>query len=409
MRGKGEGSVYQQKDGLWAVAIELPSHDGSRRRKVIRRKQKTAVVKELDRLKSELAKHGDIITDSINVETWFTYWLDNIAAKRVAPSSLKSYRNQLLKHVTPYLGARKRLDKITPHHLRGLEAHYLERGFASAHAAQAFAVVKLSLKDALKEGRITTNPADLVAAPRIKKTEQQALTAPEAITVLEHAATDPLGACWAVSILTGARRNEVLGLEVDRVTDHIDFSWQLARLDVDDDGNPVAPADYETRPLPGETGPRRYFWTRPKSSRGWRIIPLVDPLKSILERHIASMEPNRYGLMFVTPRGKPISPDQHSKNWRKLLAQAGIDGDIVLHGARHTAVDLLYAAGVPEDLIQEIIGHSSRGMTRSYKTRGNSERLKAAMQQMSAQVTRQPVDPDAGAVAALVNPKQIEA
>lgn len=393
MRGKGEGSVYQQKDGLWAVAIELPSHDGRRRRKVIRRKEKRAVLQELHRLRKHLEQHGDVRTDSINVETWFTYWLDSIVRPRRAPATYTSYRNQLVNNIIPYLGAEKRLDKITPQNLRGLEAHYLEQGFSSAHAAHAFAVVKRSLKDAVKEGRIPANPADIVDAPRIKKIEQQALTAPEAITVLEHAANDPLGACWAVSILTGARRNEVLGLEVDRVTDHIDFSWQIARLDVDDKGRPVAPADYETRELPNQDGKRRYFWTRPKSSRGWRIIPLVDPLKSILERHIATMEPNPYGLMFVSATGKPLSPDQHSKNWRKLLADAGIEGDIVLHGARHTAVDLLYAAGVPEDLIQEIVGHSSRGMTRSYKTRGNSERLTAAMQQMSALVMPPQIQP----------------
>lgn len=392
VRGKGEGSVYQQKDGLWAVAIELPTHDGTRRRKVIRRKAKADVLRELHRLRRQLEKSGDILTDSINVETWFTYWLENIVKTRRAPATYKSYRGQLVNHVIPYLGPRKRLDKITPQNLRGLEAHYLEQGFASAHAAHAFAVVKRSLKDAVKEGRIPSNPADIVDAPRIKKTEQQALTTTEAITVLEHAAPRRDGACWAVSILTGARRNEVLGLEIDRVTDHIDFSWQIARLDVDDKGRPVAPADYETRELPRQDGPRRYFWTRPKSSRGWRVIPLVDPLKSILERHIATMEPNPYGLMFVNARGKPLSPDQHSKNWRKLLADAGIKGDIVLHGARHTAVDLHYMAGTPEDLIQEIIGHSSRSMTRSYKTRGNSDRLRAAMQQMSAQVTRQPIE-----------------
>ncbi len=394
MRGKGEGSVYQQKDGLWAVAIELPPHDGNRRRKVIRRKEKRAVLQELHRLRKHLEQHGDVHTDSINVETWFTYWLESIVKKRRAPATYKSYRSQLVNHVIPYLGPRKRLDKITPQNLRALEAHYHEKGFASSHARHAFAVVKLSLKDALKEGRINVNPADLVDAPRIKKTEQQALTANEAIAVLEHAAADPLGACWAISILTGARRNEVLGLEVDRVNDHhIDFSWQITRLDVDEQGKPVAPADYEARELPRQDGPRRYFWTRPKSSRGWRIIPLVDPLKSILERHIAAMEPNPYGLVFVNAKGRPLSPDQHSKNWRKLLADAGIDGDIVLHGARHTAVDLLYAAGVPEDLIQEIVGHASRGMTRSYKTRGNSERLTAAMKQMSALVTPQQIEP----------------
>jgi hypothetical protein len=46
-------------------------------------------------------------------------------------------------------------------------------------------------------------------------------------------------------------------------------------------------------------------------------------------------------------------------------------------------VDLLYAAKVPEDLIMEIVGHSTRVVTRGYKSAGNLERREAAMRQLS--------------------------
>ncbi len=40
-RGKGEGSIYKQADGLWAAAITLPPGPGGKqRRKVVRRKSK---------------------------------------------------------------------------------------------------------------------------------------------------------------------------------------------------------------------------------------------------------------------------------------------------------------------------------------------------------------------------------
>jgi integrase len=70
--------------------------------------------------------------------------------------------------------------------------------------------------------------------------------------------------------------------------------------------------------------------------------------------------------------------------WAAALASSGItDKKVRLHDARHTTVDLLYAAGITEDLIMEIVGHSTRGVTRGYKSRENLQRREAAMKQLS--------------------------
>lgn len=63
---------------------------------------------------------------------------------------------------------------------------------------------------------------------------------------------------------------------------------------------------------------------------------------------------------------------------------AGIEKEVRLHGLRHTAVDLMLEAGVPIDVIKEIVGHSSRAMSVAYKSRGNDPRLRDAMTQMAA-------------------------
>lgn len=373
--------VYQRGDGKWVGVVELPARDGKRRRKPVVRSTEAAAVRARGQLLDQLARRGDIHTESMSAATWFAYWLDQIIAKDVAPATRDAYAKDVKNHLIPYLGARTRLDRITPTKVRGLEAYMLDKGLSSGTANGAFSTLRRSLRDAHREGRIETNPCMMVQPPRVRTAERDALTVDEAITVLQHAATDRLGAAWAVAILTGARRNEILGLERDRITDHIDFSWQLAHLKVDDQGQPIAPADYETRHVEG-----RYFLTRPKSKAGWRVVPLVEPLKSILHRHLATPGTPDEGLIFRGLKGGPMPPDRLSAAWKTLLKQAGVNTNVVLHGARHTTVDLLYMAGVPEDLIQEIIGHSTRGMTRSYKSKGNMERLTEAMRRMSAQL-----------------------
>jgi integrase len=81
--------------------------------------------------------------------------------------------------------------------------------------------------------------------------------------------------------------------------------------------------------------------------------------------------------------GRPFDPDQVSREWRDVLARVGVDKNVRLHDLRHTAVDLLLMAGVPEDVVMEIVGHSTRATTRAYKSR-NSPRVRAAMEQLSA-------------------------
>ncbi len=384
MRGKGEGSIYRvpadKKQPLkyWAASIELPSHDGARRRKVVRRKNKPELLAVMAQMRSELESRGDLPTATQTCEQWFRYWVREIAAREVRPNTLDGYRRTVENHIIPTIGKVK-LDKLTPAHVRRVHDAIRSKGLSSTTALLAHRTMSVALKIAVREGRIGRNPAALTAAPRKAATTLHALDLDESIQFLSYAATDAVsGARWATALLTGARRGEVIGLERDRVGDVLDLSWQMLRLKLTDtDGKPDVPDDYEYRHVAGGL-----YLTRPKASKAWRIIPLIDPLRSILERHLADTPENPWGLVF-TNNGRPISPDADSRNWRAALSSAGIDKDVRLHDARHTTVDLLYAAGVPEDLISEIVGHSTRTMTQGYKSLRNRERLTTAMEQFS--------------------------
>lgn len=385
-RGKGEGSIYKRADGMWCASVELPAGlDGKRRRKVICKKDKAAVVKTMRDVQTQLAKSGDLATSSTTVEKWMRHWLDDIAAQKLRPKTLAGHRTVMEGYIIPVLG-KKRLEKLTAQDVRKLHSVMQStpkdpalRGtdvpdgtemLSSTYALLAHNVLSAALKTAHREGKILANPCELVDRPRKRLTEQKALDVPQAIRLLQHLATRRDGPLWATYILTGARRGEILGLEADRVTGELDLSWQLQRItDIS-----KAPADWEYRELGGTL-----YLSRPKSRAGWRVIPLVDPLSSILRLHMAGQAD---GLVF-TRDGHPWDPDAATKAWKKLLVEAGLPDDVVLHGARHTTVDLLYEAGVPEQIIMEIVGHTTRAVTRGYKSKGNRPQLTAAMDKMS--------------------------
>lgn len=376
MRGKGEGAIFKDARGLWTAVIELPPVNGQRRRKVVRRKDKKAVLAELARMRTELEKRGDLPTNDQTVTQWFTYWL-TYTAREVRPKTFDGYR-AVTNHIIAAIGTTK-LSKVSAQHVRRVHTYMGDLGHSTTYQLLAHRVMAVSFKQAVREGRIGVNPTELTNAPRKRVAQLEALDLEEAVQVIRAVAEEPDGARWIVHLLTGARRGEVLGLERDRVGDELDLSWQLQRLTSD----ATIPPDFERRHLKGG------LWlTRPKSRAGWRVIPLVDPLRSVLERHMTTTPYNEWGLLFARD-GWPYDPDQVSKEWRAVLARVGIDKNVRLHDLRHTAVDLLLMAGVPEDVVMEIVGHSTRATTRAYKSR-NSPRLRAAMEDLSALILSAP-------------------
>ena len=85
-----------------------------------------------------------------------------------------------------------------------------------------------------------------------------------------------------------------------------------------------------------------------KTNAGNRILPLVDPLKTMLALHSQRAGVSQHGLVFCHADGSPIDPDSVTVGWQRWLTRSGITGKHVrLHDLRHTTVDLLYEAHVP--------------------------------------------------------------
>ena len=382
-RSPGEGALYQRPDGLWAAAVELPpSADGKRRRKVITGKNPVLVRRKLEQLRRQLADHGDLPTAGQSTGAWLTYWVESIAAPRVRPSTLATYRSNVDRYLIPVLG-KVPLDKLTPTHVRRLhQAITVDRGLSSTTALQAHRILARALKDAHREGRVTRNVATLTDAPRKAVSTRGALTVDQAVRLLASVADDPYGSRWATALFTGARQGECLGLTRDRVDfpgERLVLSWQLQRLPYAHGcgmktragwlcghvrgGNCPArvmrvPAGYEALQVHGGL-----HLTRPKSRSGWRVIPLVDPLRTILARHL---EATTTELLWCGPDGHPIDPAKDWAAWHRALAAAELPR-VPLHAARHTTATLLLAAGVPQRVITEILGHSSAAVSAAYE------------------------------------------
>ncbi len=169
---------------------------------------------------------------------------------------------------------------------------------------------------------VTTNPvAAMFSKPTPRTTEAPYLEPEEAAILLESARTykvDPEGGAFAYMypllatfLLTGGRRSEVLGLDVD------DVSLSLRKVYI-----------------------RPNKWRRLKTDGSTRTVPLWPQLRTILEAYFADREREGGlgGLLFPAVRegGKEAMLVDPRKPLAKIAGRAGLNTPVLLHSLRHT-------------------------------------------------------------------------
>lgn len=103
-----------------------------------------------------------------------------------------------------------------------------------------------------------------------------------------------------------------------------------------------------------------------------RLVPCSPELRRVLLRWIdsekrkARMVHGRSELVFGTRDGLKVRYDNVRRDYRKLLAQAGIDNPGGFHKLRHTFATEFIRSGRGEILLSRILGHTTLDMTRRY-------------------------------------------
>lgn len=391
-RRKGEGSIYQQPDGMWVGRLQLPpGPDGKRARSnPVYSKDRATLVKKLNDLRVSIEKGMPQLDQQMTLAEWLEHWVDEIAPGRVRPHVLRSYKSAIKTRIVPAIGTRK-LAQLEPQHVRYMHKHILgstyRRGgadvpYSTRSVEEAHNVLSAALSDAVSEGRAHRNVAELVTRPQVLSDSHGALTSEQARAVLLAALRkpDPLVTRWAAGLMLGGRQGELLGLQWDRVLleeGSLDLAWQLEWLPLKKGADPDDPkrfdvaAGFEHVPLW-----RGAALTRPKTSTSQRVIPLPEPLAAILKVYRETWQPNPWNLVWVTrgkPRSafagevKPISDEVDRAGWKAAQQLAGIGEPVDVHAMRGTTATLLLEAGVDARVIQAILGHASVVTTRGYQ------------------------------------------
>ena len=323
-RMRGEGSVYERKDGYWVAQYKG-------------RYRYAKTKKEAKRKLLELLKAGEVHKPhGTTVAAFMDRWIE-FAQQNLKPATIKRYREAAEIYVKPSLGDKK-LHKVDAITVQEMYASMLRNGLSPATVKLVHSVLSSAFKRAIKWGVLHHNVIESVEAPRIVREEVEVFTPQEVRTLLSAASGDRLEALYTLALSTGMRGGEILGLEWRFINLH------AGTLDV-----------RQTTTIKGQLG-------TPKSKNSVRTLQLPQIAIDALRSHSKSSRfvfPNRKGTDFIRYHSFVIF------QWRPLTQRAGIQYKN-FHTCRHYVASSLLGKGLPITAVARYLGHDEITLLRTY-------------------------------------------
>ncbi|MEV4903018.1 site-specific integrase, partial [Citricoccus sp. NPDC055426] len=205
-------------------------------------------------------------------------------------------------------------------------------------AAQAYRLLRTMLAQAVRDGLIPTNPAQVKGAATAPHPERIPLTAPE-VTALAEAVAPRFRAAVLVAAWSGLRPGELFALQ---------------RADVDPEAGTVT----VRRTLVQVTG-QPVSYGPPKTSAGRRTVALPGSVTAALAAHLETYTgPDPAALVFTTATGQPVTSTRRTRALAPARESIGRP-DISWHHLRHTGATLAAITGATQAELQRRIGHAS--------------------------------------------------
>jgi integrase len=355
-RMNGEGGLYKRSDGRWFGAV-VTGYDstGRPRRKTVSARTKADALRKLSDLQRQIDVGYVPPARQETVAKLLRRWDTDVLSTQVMPLARENYRSIAERHIIPTLG-RKQVRNLTVADVQHLLATKLKgvpgksRPLSVSTVRRIRSVLAQALDECVVEGSLTRNVAALTKPPKAQRAEGRTLTPEQARALLAAMDGNRLGALFTVMLSTGLRRGEALALkwsDVDLDKKVIVVRRQLQRVDGKLVRNDV------------------------KTTKSRRAVNIAPPVVKVLKAHKADQAKERLasgdlwhesGLIFTTRIGTPLDPRNIHRDFQKICMKAGI-GKWHPHELRHSAASLMLAAGVPLQVVSDVLGHSSIRMT----------------------------------------------
>ncbi|MCX7802498.1 MAG: site-specific integrase [Meiothermus ruber] len=357
-RGKGEGSIFQRKDGRWAAFVTIGyGPDGKQRKRWVYGRTRREVAEALARLLPR-AGYGLIQPTRLRLGEWLERWADERArSKGLRPSTVQNYRNyqQLLKPL-----AATPLTRLSPLAIRARFAELAELSPSTRRHLYQF--LRAALRDAVRVGFLEANPMDAVDPPTGGTVRPpRAWNREQVSAFLAAAQGHRLYPMFYVMLTTGLRIGEAMALRWQ--------DWQGEKLWV------------------------RHTLTKQRTLGPTKTLGSSAPIyldlatQTILSEHRTRQAEERatakrwldHDLIFPSEVGTPLSYRNVMRTFQTLIEQAKVPR-IGLHGLRHTYTSMALQAGLSPKQVADRLRHKDPALTlRIYQHLQEEDRRQAAL------------------------------
>lgn len=352
---KKNGKVYTYWEGRYTQGYD--PGNGKQVQKYVTGKSQKEVAQKLRQLTTELDQGIYIAPSKLTLGEWLDIWTETYLVG-VKSRTVKIYKDEIRLHIKPALGAIYLCDLTTPilqnffnDLFRGKTG---KKGLSAKTVKNIHGTLHHALKQALLVGYLRFNPSDACIMPRREKREIKPLDEAEISLFLQAIRGHRFEDIFIVTLFTGMREGEVLGLTWDCV----DFSTGLItiskQMQLHQEGNDDAYQLVSTKNDRKRTVAAASF-----------VLNVLKSRKLVQEQqqHLAGSawnNPNK--LVFTDGLGNHLTKPTVYRSFKKVVASIGRP-DARFHDLRHSYAVAAIRSGDDIKTVQSNLGHATAAFT----------------------------------------------
>ena len=360
----GAGTIRQktvQKDGktysYWEARYTTGYDPGTGRQiqKSITGKTQREVSKKLREATTNLDNGTYIAPNKMTVGEWLDTWSANYLGG-VKPFTVVSYKGQIENHIKPAIGA-IRLDALNAHIIQCMY-NDLQRPKGDAQPLSpksiknVHGVLHKALNQAVAVGYLRFNPSDACVLPRVVRKQLAPFDENQSKAFLHALKGHPMEDLFTVTLFTGMREGEVLGL----LWECVDFEKGTILIDKQLQREKKKNGAYIFAPL--------------KNDRARTITPAPWVMELLKRHQIKQEEQKEYarelwedsGLVFTNEIGHHLATHTVYREFKRLAASIGCP-EARVHDLRHSYAVAAIRSGDDIKTVQGNLGHATAAFT----------------------------------------------
>lgn len=370
----GGGTIRQRSDGRWEARYTVGRDPGTGKQiqKSVYGPTQKDVRQKLARITTAIDEGVYTEPSKLTVSGWLDIWLGEFL-NDVKPRTHELYRSTVEKRIKPALGAVKLCD-LKPAAIQRFynDCTRGEPALSAKTLRNIHGIMHRALEQAVEAGYIRANPSDACKLPRVVKKEIAPLDEEETKLFVKAVRDDPYEILYLVTLFTGLREGEALGLQ-----------WNAVDLD--------AGTIRIMQQLQLHKGSYQLMPTKNSKPRVLTPAPYVINLLRTQRRRQAEWRLaagqvwQDNGFVFSNQLGAHLARQTVYRHFKNAVESIGLP-DRRFHDLRHTYAVASLRAGDDPKTVSENLGHATVAFTLDTYAHVTEQMKQASASRMQAYI-----------------------